>query len=994
MSTQPFRLTKAGIIDRTQSLSFRFDGKSYEGHAGDTLASALLANGVRLVGRSFKYHRPRGVLSAGPEEPNALVELRAGARREPNTRATVVELFDGLDATSQNRWPSLDFDLLSATGLASPALVAGFYYKTFMWPAAFWEKLYEPLIRRAAGLGRAAQVEDPDLYEKAFAFCDVLVIGGGPAGLSAALAAGRSGARVILCDDDFRLGGRLLAERREIGGRPAAEWLAATLAELASLPEVRIMPRTSVFGLYDHGIYGAVERVNDHVSVPPAHQPRQRGWRIYARRAILASGALERPIVFPGNDRPGVMLAGAVRAYVNRFGVLPGREVVVFTADDGGWATVRDLAAAGARLAAIVDSRSEIDPALTALAGSLGARLFAGGAVEATQGGRALRGVKVREAYGKHTTLACDLLAVSNGWNPTLHLTSHLNGKPVWDEAVQAFVPGKLPPGLAVAGSAAGRFTLVEALEDGVRLGCKAVTEIGLAPATTDRIFVTDAETSGLKPIWRVTGGKGKAFVDFQNDVTDKDVELAAREGFRSVEHLKRYTTLGMATDQGKTSNLAGLAIMAEQTGRAISETGTTTFRPPYTPVAIGVLAGHHRGKDFRLTRLAPTHEWSREQGAVFVETGQWLRAQYYPKPGEKDWLATVNREVLAVRGSVGICDVSTLGKIDIQGADVAEFLERVYINAWKTLSVGKARYGLMLREDGFVMDDGTTSRLGENHFLMTTTTANAGKVMQHLEFCHQVLWPQLDVRMVSVSEQWAQAAIAGPKSRAVLRGVIDARYDISNEAFPYLAAREVSVGGGIPARLFRISFSGELAYELAVPADYGESMMRALMAAGEPCGITPYGTEALGVMRIEKGHVAGNELNGQTTARDLGLGRMMSSKKDFIGRLMAKRQAPMETDRPSLVGFRPVNTNERLRAGAHFINIGSPMNMEHDEGYMTSVAYSPNLKHWIGLGLLKNGATRIGERIRAVDPVRNGDIEVEICSPVFLDPEGTRLHG
>lgn len=995
MSTQPFRLTSGGLIDRAQSLCFRFDGQSYEGHAGDTLGSALLANGVRLFGRSFKYHRPRGLFSAGPEEPNALVELRTGARREPNTRATTVELFDGLDAKSQNRWPSLAFDLQSVNGLASPAFVAGFYYKTFMWPAAFWEKLYEPLIRRAAGLGRAAGLEDPDHYEKAFAFCDVLVIGSGSAGLSAALAAGRSGARVILCDEDFRLGGRLLSEKREIGGRPAADWLAATLAELASLSEVRVMLRTSVFGLYDHGIFGAVERVNDHVVVPPAHQPRQRGWRIYAKRTILASGALERPIVFPGNDRPGVMLAGAVRTYVNRFGVLPGREVVVFTAGDDGWATVRDLAAAGARLAAVVDSRREIDPALKAVAERVGAPVFAGGAVETTHGGHQLRGVTVRDPSGKRAMLACDLLAVSNGWNPTLHLASHQSGRPVWDEAAQTFVPGALPPGLAVAGGAAGRFTLAEALQDGARLGREAVIDIGLAPAATEPVPTTDMETNRLKPIWRVTGGRGKAFVDLQNDVTDKDVELAAREGFRSVEHLKRYTTLGMATDQGKTSNLAGLAIMAEQTGRAIPQVGTTIFRPPYTPVAIGALAGHHRGKDFRPMRLAPTHNWSREQGAVFVEAGpQWLRAQYYPKSGEKDWLTTVNREVLAVRGGVGICDVSTLGKIDIQGADAGEFLERVYTSSWKTLPVGKARYGLMLREDGFVMDDGTTSRLGETHFLMTTTTINAAKVMQHLEFCHQVLWPELDVRMVSVSEQWAQAAIAGPKSRDVLRGVVDAEHDISNESFPYLAAREITVGGGIPARLFRISFSGELAYELAVPADYGEAMMRALTAAGKPYHIIPYGLEAMNVMRIEKGHVVGNELNGQTTARDLGLGRMMSSKKDFVGRLMAKREALIEPNRPSLVGFRPVNRSKRLSAGAHFIGIGRAANMENDEGYMTSVAYSPNLKHWIGLGFLKNGPTRIGERIRAVDPVRNSDVEVEICSPVFIDPEGARLHG
>lgn len=994
MKKQSLRLVSGGLIDRARTLSFRFDGKSYEGHAGDTLASALLANGVRLFGRSFKYHRPRGLLSAGPEEPNALVELRAGARREPNTRATMVELFQDLEARSQNRWPSLAFDVLAMNGLAAPALVAGFYYKTFMWPAAFWEKVYEPLIRRAAGLGRAAEFKDPDHYEKAFAFCDVLVIGAGPAGLSAALAAGRSGARVIICDEDFRLGGRLLAERREIEGCPAADWLASTLAELANLSEVRIMPRTSVFGLYDHGVYGAVERVNDHVAVPTAHQPRQRGWRIYAKRAILASGAIERSIVFAGNDRPGVMLGGAVRAYINRFGVLPGREAVVFTSADSGWATVRDLAEAGAHLAAVVDTRSEIHPDFKALAGRLGVRLFAGGVVEATYGGRLLRGVTVRDGVGKRVTLACDLLAVSNGWNPALHLTSHQNGKPVWDETVQAFVPGTLPPGLSVAGSAAGRVMLAQALDDGARLGREAAIKVGFMPSAAYPPRVTDVETNGLMPVWRVKGGRGKAFVDMQNDVTDKDIELAAREGFRSVEHLKRYTTLGMATDQGKTSNVAGLAIMAEQMGRSIPETGTTAFRPPYTPVAIGALAGHHRGKDFRPVRLAPTHGWSRQQGAVFIETGQWLRALYYPKTGENDWQAAINREVLGVRRGVGICDVSTLGKIDIRGTDAAELLERVYINAWKTLPVGKARYGLMLREDGFVMDDGTTSRLGENHFLMTTTTINAVKVMQHLEFCHQVLWPELDVQMISVSEQWAQTAIAGPKSREVLRRVIDAEHDISNEAFPYLAAREITVGGGTPARLFRISFSGELAYELAVPADYGEAMMQALMAAGESFDITPYGLDAMNVMRIEKGHAVGSELNGQTTARDLGLGKMMSSKKDFIGRLMAKREALIQADRPTLVGFRPVNRSKRLSAGAHFIGNGRAANVENDEGYMTSVAYSPNLEHWIGLGFLKNGSSRLGERILAVDPVRNGDVEVEVCSPIFFDPEGTRLHG
>ena len=998
-SRQPFRRDQGGLIDRNRPLSFQFDGRSYQGFDGDTLASALLANGVRLIGRSFKYHRPRGILSAGPEEPNALVELRSGARREPNTRATVTELFDGLEASSQNRWPSLAFDLLSVNSLLGPALQAGFYYKTFMWPASFWEKLYEPLIRRAAGLGRAAGLEDPDHYEKAFAFCDVLIIGGGPAGLAAALAAGRSGARVILCDEDSRLGGRLLSERREIDGQPAADWLRDALAELASLPDVTILRRSTVFGVYDHGVYGVVERVSDHLAVPLPHQARQRSWRITARRAVLAAGAIERPVVFSGNDLPGVMLAGAVRSYLNRFGVLPGRDAVVFSTGDDGWATARDLAAAGARVAAIVDPRPELDAGLTALAKQIGARVFAGSVVCRAAGGRALSLVTIRDASGREQTLACDLLAVSNGWNPTLHLTSHQNTRPVWDEAIQAFVPGAMPAGLSVAGSAAGRFSLADALADGARLGREAAADCGFSALRGRATPETDPEGLAQAPVWRVKASQrrfvsGKAFVDFQNDVTDADIELAAREGFRPVEHLKRYTTLGMATDQGKTSNIAGLAIMAEQTGKTIPETGTTIFRPPYTPVAIGALAGHHRGRDFRPTRLSPTHSWSQRQGAVFIEAGAWMRAQYYPRPGETDWLTSVNREVLAVRNGVGLCDVSTLGKIDIQGADAAAFLDRVYCNGFRALPVGKARYGLMLREDGFVMDDGTTSRLAETHFLMTTTTANAGKVMQHLEFCHQVLWPDLDVHMVSVSEQWAQAAIAGPEARLVLQGVVDAGHDLSDEAFPYLAARPVTVGGGLPARLFRISFSGELAYELSVPARYGEAMMEALMAAGAAHGITPYGTEALGVMRIEKGHVAGNELSGQTTARDLGLAKMMSSKKDYLGRLMAQRPALVEADRPRLVGFKPVDPTQRLRAGAHFIATGKAATMHNDEGYMTSVAYSPVLGHWIGLGLLKNGPERLGERIRAVDPVRNGDVAIEICSPVFVDPEGTRLHG
>ncbi|MBS7542213.1 sarcosine oxidase subunit alpha family protein [Ancylobacter oerskovii] len=988
------RLPSSGLVDRSRRLNFRFDGKSYHGFSGDTLASALLANQVRLVGRSFKYHRPRGILSAGPEEPNALVELRSGSRREPNTRATVAELYDGLDAASQNRWPSLALDALSLNGLVAPFLGAGFYYKTFMWPATFWESVYEPAIRRAAGLGRAATSADPDHYEKAFAFCDVLVIGAGPAGLMAALAAGRAGARVILADEDFLAGGRLNSEAVTVGGEPGHVFAAQAMAELASLPNVRIMTRTTVFGVYDDE-YGAVERVSDHLPTPAPFQPRQRLWKIAARRAILCAGATERPIVFGGNDRPGVMLAGSSRSYANRYGVATGKSVACFTNNDSAWSSAFEMKAAGVNVTTLIDIRREVAPALAARAKALGIAVLTDTQVTGTSGqpiGGALTGLSLRTG-GRSDRLAADTLAMSGGWSPSLHLTCHHGGKPVWNEGLAAFVPGRTPPGLSVAGAARGTYGLGDILAEGARQGTDAASALGFAAALPD-LPATEDTPAGIAAFWHVQGSKGPAFVDQQNDVTAKDLGIAYKEGFRAVELMKRYTTLGMATDQGRTSNVNGLAIMAELTGASIMETGTTIFRPPYTPVSLGVLGGHHRAKDFRPTRLTPTHQWAASLGAVFVETGPWLRAQYFPKAGETDWLTTVNREVKAVRASVGLIDVSTFGKIDLQGPDVGAFLDRVYINTFSTLAVGKARYGVMLREDGLVMDDGTTARLAPEHYVMTTTTANAAKVFQHLEFCLQVLWPELDVTLASVSEQWAQIAIAGPRSRDVLARVVDAGVDVSNEGLPFMGAIERTVMGGVKARLFRLSFSGELGYEIAVPARQGEALARALMAAGEEFGITPYGIEALGVMRIEKGHVSGNELSGQTSAGDLGFGKMASTKKDYIGRVMAARPGIADPERLSFVGFKPVDPGQRLRAGAHFLTIGAPADMAHDQGYMTSVAHSPHLGHWIGLGLLKNGPARIGERVRAYDPVRGGDFEVEVCAPAFIDPNGERLRG
>ena len=971
-----------GLIDRNKPLGFRFDGRHYTGFSGDTLASALLANNVCLVGRSFKYHRPRGILTAGSEEPNALVNIGTGASQDPNSRATTVQLFDGLIAKSQSKIGHLSFDLMAVNDLFSPLLGAGFYYKTFMWPPAFWEKIYEPLIRKAAGLGSLSGEADPDQYDKGYLHCDLLVVGSGPSGLMAALTAAESGLRVILADEDFCLGGRLNAETTEIDGMSSATFASKTIGVLSAMDNVRVLPKTTVFGAFDHGCYGALERVNEHSAEGGV---RQIFWHIRTQRCILAGGATERPIAFSNNDRPGIMLAGAVRTYTNRFGVTPGKRIAIFTNNDDGWATARDLHAAGVEITAIIDSRPDCQKTPP-----VGVPCVRGGHVVNTSGRLRLRSVFLNNG----TRIPSDCLAVSGGWSPNVHLTCHQRGKPVWNDVIAGFVPGHpLPDGMIVAGAADGTLGVASCLKGGIVAGQKAVRDLGRRPCNTKAPRASDEDFT-IQPFWYVKESINKAFVDFQHDVSVKDIKLAYREGFRSVEQLKRYSTLGMATDQGKIANTQGLAILADISGKTIAETGTTIFRPPYTPVPIAAFAGRCRGKKFRPTRYTPSHNWAVEQGAKFVETGNWLRAQWYPTSAETEWRQSVDREVMAVRKSVGVCDITTLGKIDVQGSDAGIFLNRVYANVFSTLPVGKTRYGLMLREDGIVMDDGTTARLGKTHYLMTTTTTNAVAVLRHLEFCHQCLWPDLDVHLVSVTEQYAQFAVAGPNARRLLEKLIDPGEDISNDAFPFMACGTIHICGGVKARLFRISFSGELAYEIAVPARYGDSMMRSLMTAGENFNVTAYGTEALGVMRIEKGHVAGNELNGQTTARQMGLGRMVSQNKDSIGLILSRRPELIRDDDYELVGLKPVDPSAPLTAGAHFIAVGAISTAENDEGWVTSVAYSPNLNTHIGLGYIRRGSKRHGDIVRSINLLGNQDIEVELTSPHFFDKKGTRLHG
>ncbi|MAH85128.1 MAG: hypothetical protein CBB68_12850 [Rhodospirillaceae bacterium TMED8] len=998
-----YRNATGGNLNREQPVNFTFDGRRYLGFSGDTLASALLANGVRVVGRSFKYHRPRGIFAAGVEEPNALVQLRTGARTEPNMQATRIELYEGLVAQSQNRWPCLQFDIGAINSVFKGLIPSGFYYKTFMWPAKVW-RVYEHFIRHVAGMGKSAEDPDPDTYTHRFKHCDVLVAGGGAAGLSAALSAGRCGARVILADDAPQFGGTLLCSNEKIDGKSTHDWIEGVLVQLNAMENVTLLVRTMVTSYYDHNMLILNERVSDHLLKPLPHQPRQRVWQVRAKEVVLATGALERPLVFANNDRPGVMLASAAQSYANRFGVRAGNHAVVFTNNSSAYSAASDLVAAGINVISIVDARHKIPSNDRDMANTFDINILEGHSVVTVNGAKAVRNVSVmalspitRQPVGKALKIQCDLVAISGGWSPSVHLFSQSRGKLRYDDNLAAFIPDISYQRERSVGASNGVFTLRHCIDDGIKAGMDSAIAAGLDVTLTHQpltpLLTQEIVNYNIEALWavpQIDGHHGKSFVDYQNDVTAEDVALAHRENFISVEHLKRYTTLGMGTDQGRTSNVNGLALMAGLRNEDIPAVGTTTFRPPCSPMTLGAVAGSNAHECLSLTRKTPMHHLHAAAGALFAPAGYWLRAQCYLKPGEPMERA-IFREVHNVRNNVGIIDISTLGKIDLQGRDIVEFLNRVYINGYTNLPIGKSRYGVMLREDGFVLDDGTVTRIGKNRFLLTTTTAQAGNVMTHLEKLSQVHWPDLDVSMTSVTDDWAGIAIAGPLSRELLTR-ISSDVDLSNTSCPFLAYRECRIFD-YPTRLFRISFSGELGYEINVPSGYGADFWQNILQVGSDLDIAPYGTEAMNILRIEKGHVTGSEITGRTTADDLGFGNMMSNTKLFVGQIMAKRSALVSSERRQLVGLIPKDKQTDIPRGGQIVSDPRAPYPIASQGEVTAQCSSPSLGHPVALALLENGRARHGETLVAHSPLTRQSVAVTITTPIFIDPAGDRLY-
>ena len=995
---QNFRLDNVGLINREKKISFKFNGKKYYGYEGDTLASALIANGVHLVARSFKYHRPRGFFGAGVDEPYAIVQLYRNNETEPNVRATEQELFEGLEAKSVNCWPSVNFDIGAINNLIKIFLPSGFYYKTFMWPKSFWYKVYEPFIRKSAGFGKVSTKHDQERYEHKYEYCDLLITGSGPSGLASAYAAAKNGARVILAEDKPMFGGSLLTSDVNIGNQNGKEWAEKIISELKAMPNVILKNRSQVFGYYDHNMLVMSERVSDHLPKTNKYIPKQRLWYIRAKEVVISSGSIERPLVFGNNDTPGVILSSAAKEYLKVYGVLVGKKPLIFTNNDSGYETAIEFKKNGID-SIILDTRKDPNSEIINEAKNLKIDIKFSYVVVAAKGYKKVKSADIakisedKKQLSQTENINCDCICVSGFWTPTIHLASQSGNKTKFNEEIDTFVTGQSKQQETTLGSANGIFSLEETIKMAFESGFQLSKKITNNENKISMPSVVEKKFTNHDKFWCVPLPKGKnykRFLDFQNDVAVSDIEIALREGYRSIEHVKRYTTLGMATDQGKTSNLNGLQLVSNVENKVIPQVGHTTFRPPYTPVSIGAIVGREIGKHSKPTRKSPMHSWHEKNNAVFVDAGVWLRPRYY-KQGNENLFEASKREAKNVRQNVGVCDVTTLGKIDIKGSDAAEFLNRVYTNAWLKLPVGKARYGVMLREDGIVMDDGTTTRISENHYHMTTTTAQAANVLSHLEYYLQLVWPELNVNVVSTTEQWAGAAIAGPKSRNLLQKLFP-ELDVSNEGLPFMGYIESNLFG-VYARIFRISFSGELAYEVNVESDNGHYMWEKIMEIGKEFKIQPYGTEALSTLRIEMGHVAGSELDGRTIPYDNSLEGLVSKKKDFIGKRSLGKVAFVAPDRQKVVGIVPLDKKTSIPEGSYLVKDANAKLPNSKLGHVSASCWSVEYDNPFSLAILKDGKNMIGKKLYALSPLKNKSIPVEIVSSHYVDPKGERVR-
>ena len=997
-----FRLESGEGINQTEKISFKFNGKTLFGYKGDSLASALLANGIHLIGRSFKYHRPRGILGSGSEEPNALVQIikdKDKAKTDPNVRATQIEIYEGLEAQSQNCWPNVKFDIGEINSIFSSILPAGFYYKTFMWPSKLWRK-YEYFIRKSAGLGKSPTEKDPDKYDHKYYHCDVLIVGGGPAGITAALMAAKSGNKILLVDEKPEFGKNLLSSSKEnikINDLSPAEWIKVKRKELLNFKNIKTLNRTTVSAYHNYNYLIMMQSLTDHLSENEKKgKIRQRLWKVRAKKVILATGSIERPLVFDGNDRPGIMLSSAVKKYLNFYGVKCGNKIVIFTNNDSAYETAIELHNKNSKVQAIVDIREESSGDLPKKCNELGLKIYWKHTIVSSSGHTKVKNVSVMKlskdnsvVIGKKINIKCDSVAMSGGWTPAVHLFTQSGGKLDFNNQNFCFYPKKTTQKQISIGSCNGTFKLADIINESNQKTSEFINQ-----NVENKNKISEPKEGDLENIWLLPSnkalGKTKSFIDFQNDVTAKDIKLALREGYKSIEHVKRYTTTGMATDQGKIANMHALGIVAETTNTKMGDLGTTTFRPPYTPLTFGAIVGRNVNQFFDIIRRTPIHSWHKKNNAKFEDVGQWKRAWYYPIDNESMFDA-VQRESKAARTKAGILDASTLGKIDIQGSDTSEFLNRVYTNAWNKLAIGKCRYGLMLNDDGMVYDDGVTTRLNENHYIMTTTTGGAATVMSKLEDFLQTEWPELKVYLTSVTDHFATVSVCGPHSKKILEKVTE-NIDYSDQNFPHMSFKEGSINK-IKCRVMRISFTGELSYEINIQANYGQSVWEKCMDAGKEYGITPYGTEAMHLLRAEKGFIiAGQETDGTITPIDLQMDWIVSKKKyDFIGKRSLYRSDTAREDRKHYVGLLTKDPNEILEEGAQIVaevKNRPPMDMI---GHITSSYYSPNLNKSIALAVVKNGKKLKGKKLFV--PMANKTIEVTVSDPVFLDKEGTRLN-